>query len=684
MPAHEATPSTSARESRVLAGFLVALALLFGARALQAGTSLGDALKLELFVALWIVLPGWAFYAGRRGADEDGLSALGMACASGFALQALASLLLRVLGLPYLMVFWPIVALPWVLRRAQQRRATAQEPRPALPGGGQLALLLALLAFVLARTELLPGDSWFTTEAMDQLFHLGNAAEFARHWPLLDPRIATLPLNYHFLCYAAATGAEQALGLPLDEWMLRAGSLVAPLFLALQVWNCARLLSGRAAAGSAALLLLCVGPSLTSTTNLLFGAQNGLLFNAQRSMEGALYLSKPSPVGMLLFAGLIPLVRRWLAGGPGLATSCLLALAMSGMKGSIGPVLLAGLALDALVRLLRRQESARRAWIQFAALALVSAVFTLWLSLGSGNFATAMFRYAPLASVETSGMYIRVLQLGHWTRDAEPVWLAALLAPFWLVLVLGPALLGAALCLAARRAAALEELWLWGTLLAGLALALGLAAPGNNELFFLHPGQIALAILAAGALAAPFEDGRRLRAAILLVLALPWLLGGVLRIAETQGEERRTRELAASSASAQLEALHWLRDHTDPDALVLLRSNALYVSALAERRAFHESYLFSPEASLKRWSRGPRGWKLGPIVDEPVFDPDKLRERVVAGEQQALALLRARVPGTGRVYELFESGSAPTEASLAPHAERVFRNSAFEIWREKD
>ncbi len=676
----------STKSATNTAGFGLALALLFAARALQSGTSLADTLAIELFVGGWILLPGWAFYARRRGAEEDGLFFLGMVLACGFALEALAFVLLKALGLQGLFVLWPLAALPAIVRRLRAGRTSPTSAHPAPPALVHVLLLLVLLAFVAARTELRPAAAWFTRDAPDQLYHLGNAVELANHWPLRDARVATLTLKYHFLCYTLATGAQQVFGVGLPEMMLRAGSLIAPLLLALQVWNAARTLCQSTTAGLVALLLLFVGSNITPTA-LQFGPSAGMLFNAAPSMEGAIYLSKPSPAGMLLFVSLVPLVGRYLARGEGLPASCLFACVLSGMKGSIAPVLLAGLALDALVRLFLRHPSARRALLQLGLLTLCCAVFMVWLSLGGGNFASAMFRFAPLTVVEASGMYMRVLALNGWVRESEPRWLVWALLPCWTVIEFGPPLFAGVLRLWRERARELEHLWLWGVLLAGIALAFGLGAPANNQLFFLHPGQLGLAMLAAGVIAAPFRfqrRGDRWRALGWLLFAAPWLYGGGLRLVKSLREENEARAIAATRYGPELEALAWIREHTERDALIVLDSSALFVSALAERRSFHESLLFVAETSMRRWKMTERGWRLQTNVGWPDMDPDRLRERLAAGEQGVREELARRAGGASAVYLLFEPSSEPPQEQLAAHSERVFANAAFHVWRVRD
>jgi hypothetical protein len=350
-------------------------------------------------------------------------------------------------------------------------------------------------------------------------------------------------------------------------------------------------------------------------------------------------------------------------------------------------VLLAGLALDALVRVWLRHPAARRALVQLGALTLCCTIFLVWLSLGGNNFASAMFRFAPLTVVEASGMYMRTLALNGWVRESEPRWLVWAILPCWVVLELGPPLFAGILRLCHERARELEHLWLWGVLLAGIALAFGLGAPANNQLFFLHPGQLALAMLAAGVISAPFRferRGDRWRALGWLLLAAPWLYGGGLRLVRSLRDENEARRVAATSYAPELEALAWIREHTERDALIVLDSSALFVSALAERRSFHESLLFVAETSMRRWKSTERGWRLQTNPGWPDMDPDRLRERLVAGEKGVREELAQRAGGAQGVYMLFETENEPPQEQLAAHSERVFANAAFHVWRAKD
>jgi hypothetical protein len=668
-------------QTRTLSAFLLALALLLGGRALLAGAGLADVAAFELFTLLWIILPGCALYARWREPEEDGLAFFGMGCSAGYALQALGYPLLKLLGIPGAFAFWPLLALPWAWQLLRRRPDPAAVAGARLPGAGQLVLLLLVLLFALGRCELQPGSSWFTRAVADPLFHLGNAAELRAHWPLVDPRVATLPLNYHFLGYSASAGANQVFGTSLPELMLRTGALLAPLVCVLQVWNCGRGYWGRASAGLAAALLVVVGTNLSSAVELLSSGTSEL-FNASRSLDTNLYISRTSPAGLMLFASLMLLVRREFARGGTLLPAALLACALSGLKGSCGPVVLGGLALDALVRWLRGDESRGRALRQFLALGAATSVFVLWLTTGSGSYASSIFRFSPLFALQSSGMYLRATRELGWERGAGPLWFdLALLLP-WIALALGPSLAGGIVALArGGRDFLFEHLWLWGTLLGGLALGLGLGASGNNELAFLHPGQIALAVLAAGSFT---SFGPRLRTALLLYLvALPFLIGGAARLCDNLATERR-EFAAATSEGPELRALHWLRENSRPDALVVLDSTALCVSAFAERRAFHESTVYTPATYALRWVEGEGGLSLRGPPSTIEIDKQRLRERVIAGEAQALAELRAQVPGSGRIYLLFEAGKAPDEAALATHAERVFHNDAFEFWLLKE
>lgn len=660
-----------------LPAFLAALALLFAARALQCGANLADVAAFELFVAAWVVLPGCAFYARWRESEEDGLAFFGMACATGYALQALGYTLFKVLGIPGAFALWPLLGLPWIVALVRGRRAAV---RAELPSWGQLALLLLVLGFALERVEVEPGSAWFTRAVLDPLFHLANTLEFRQHWPLTDPRVASLPLNYHFLGYTTAAGANQVLGIPVAELALRTGSLLAPLLCLLQVWNCARAYCGRASAGIVATLLVAIGTNLSAAIEL--AAPGAAQFvNASHSLEVNVFVSKTSPAGLMLFASLMLLVRREFARGGALVPGCLLACALAGLKGSCTPVVIGGLALDLLVRWLRRDESRVRALRQFVALGCASSLFLVWLTAGSGSYASSVFRVAPLWTEMNSGMWMRATYAAGFERGAAPFGFALVLLLPWLAFALGPSLAGGLVVLVrGGKALLLEHLWLWGTLLAGLVLALSLGSPGHNELAFLHPGQFALAVLGADAFT---RFGAQRRTALaLLVLAAPFLLGALIKMRDNRFGEHEFAALEAQNLPER-RALEWMREHTESDALFVLDSGSLYVSAFAGRRAFHESTAYTPAAFEGRWVKEGWTWTLLPPSRAPEIDTTKLRERVVGGVPGALEELRARVPQAGAVYLLFETGQVPPDAMLAPHSEKVFANEAFELWRER-
>ena len=64
--------------------------------------------------------------------EEDGLASFGMACALGYALQALGYALCKLLGTPWAFAFWPVLGLPWIVRLLRGAR-----PATALPSWGQ-------------------------------------------------------------------------------------------------------------------------------------------------------------------------------------------------------------------------------------------------------------------------------------------------------------------------------------------------------------------------------------------------------------------------------------------------------------------------------------------------------------------------------------------------------------------
>lgn len=652
---------------------LLALAAAFAwtlVRPLLYGAPPDEPLRFGLFLLAYVIGPGWILYRPLRAPDEDDLAALGMAWTIGWIAQTLAFLLLRVADATAWFPLYPLLVLP-LLRRARPRAAV---PGPSLP---HLALLLAILLVAIERTPLFPATGWWREHSHDLLFHAGNAAELRDHWPMRDPRAAALPLNYHFFAYALPAGASAVMGLPVASLLLRVGAATLPLLLVLQVYNAGRAFGGRAAAGLIAAGIVALAVDLGAGVQVL-SPERAHAFRFDGTLDVGIWRSLTTVSGLVLFTSLAIVLRRWLASGRTLPAreallAALLAFAASGTKGSVMPVVVASLGAFAVFR--------RKALLPLVVCALAAAPMSLYLALGEHAWAASIFSLAPGETMRASGFYVAAAKI------VDAPWLLAL--P-WIVGHLG---LAGAIFLLRRPLGAsplrAEEIWLALVLLVGLALALLLDSTGRSQLFFLHNGQLGLAILAGSALASIDSLRKRAIAASLALVffAVPTLAGGLADLGRNLLRDVASLPPEPPLARAYAEGLAWIRDRAPKDAVLVVRHPSIVISCFGERRTFLETVRFSPEAFARRGSDAP---------GVPHAELGALRDRLFAGASDAdWTELLGRLSTAGPIYVVVDDvrsesapdgsryrfGPAPTDAPPWIGAALQFSNEAIRIWR---
>ena len=142
-----------------------------------------------------VLLPGVLLIRGARlGGGGDPWALLGQGATIGLALQAVAFLAGRALGLPWLTTAAAVAAgaIGIVLGGRQSGEAPAAAP-PASPW--TLAVMLGALLVLPLNSAARIGEP----VPFDLLFHSGTAGELRHRWPLQDPRVAGVPLHYHVL-----------------------------------------------------------------------------------------------------------------------------------------------------------------------------------------------------------------------------------------------------------------------------------------------------------------------------------------------------------------------------------------------------------------------------------------------------------------------------------------------------
>jgi hypothetical protein len=705
--------SSGSRASlRVVALGGVFLALL-ATRALAARAGAIETAGVALYLAAFIAWPGCAAWSKIASNPGDALQRLGMGLALGVVLQGAVFFGLHLFRLEPWFVLHPLLGFAF-LRRDRSRATASVEP--AIPRAALLALAVFAAVAVL-RAPLVPPDSWWRSQNLDLEFHAGNAAEFLHHWPLRDPRVAGLPLNYHFGSYALLAGASTMFGIPVADLVMTHLAAFAPLLLVLQVFNAGRALQGSAWSGviAAALIALHVDLGAGLADLGIAGADE---FRVQSYLAAGIWSSPSTSLGLVLFSSLCAVVFEMLRGPTSwreAVSSGAFAVAASAVKGSVMPVAVGGLGLALLVGLLRG-ITRDRLMRCFAWIAIVSAPMTLRLMLGEGSYATAMFRWAPMRAMEAKGAYPRIASWIASPNESTPAWLELVLAPLWFLVFLGPAAIGAVLAFVdgwRRRDPA--RLWLAGCCAVGLGLALTLAADGYSQLFFAYTAQIGLAIaagdgcarvaeLGSRAIATRTEPGSRMRAVrigALVLFCAPFALASIGALKAACAYILAPRIGEPREAALAREGFAWLRSHTDAGAIVVARHDAMLVSCFAERRSLHETERYTPRYHDGRWIKVDGEWILGPVKRAAETSTRRLRDELFSEPTTAaLDQLRAIAPDASEVYVLcdaiknvrnaegaFDLRAVPSPA-CAPLAEsrlleKVFENAVVAIYRAK-
>jgi hypothetical protein len=589
-----------------LCGLLLSGALLglMVVRPLAYAVTPGNLLGFWAFVILYVAAPGMLLVRALGVLDDDAPMAVGCGIVLGLGLETAAYLLFKLTGLPVLFYVYPLIVLIAALRRHRG-------PSPVSTPSSGLLFLAMLAALAQELHGLVTPARLSEPLPIDLLFHAGNAAELRNHWPLQDPRVAGTPLVYHFFGYCLHAGASHWTGQAVAPILLVMAPGPAVALLALQIYNVGRVLFRSAPAGlvAAGLVLFHVD----------VGAEVIPALGGFRSYLGAaIYGSTTTLFGFLYFMTLALVVHRYFAEGGGKARHHLLAMGLlsfvaSGTKGSVMPVVIAGLVALVGVRAWTTRRLPRRPLAALGVAAAAAAPMTAYLSRGQESF-VAMFRFLP-GSVPEGSAFLRhaceVVSGGGPNLLVPapcaqvPALVRVALTGIWAVGYLGIGGMAGLAWLRRHRAALGDaEVWTLGVTAAGAAAAYFLAtASGLSQLFFLYNGQVMLAVLGGGFLVeAAREPRRRLAALVLCGLGtLPVVMKAVWGV--TTGLEGDVRQalLRPSPLERQYgQGLAFLREETPRDAVVVGRYGSLLVSAFAERRSFYETGYFTSHAHRLR------------------------------------------------------------------------------------
>ena len=344
------------------------------------GVSLRDAALLTLGVALQAWAGGylWRLIADRSGASSgvDPVDVLGPALALGTATAVLVGVVLNPLvppGTGWLAL--PAAALVvWVVRRVSGRAlAPVQWHLRRSTVVGFVAATVAGLGSIAINVSRYPlgGAGPWTTYHRDMLYFEGLATSTGVFGPNDSVFMAGADVRYHWLVYGWAGQLTHTVGAEPFVVLTRVLPIVALIGCAALVISWTARLVDRGPATLLAAGLLAAGGYV--------GATNGTILNFDSPSQN---LTTLWMVGALVAA--LAFVRG--IGSWGMVTAFVaLVAATTGGKISSAAVVLVPLGLLALVLTVRRDASARRAWLLVVVGAVVAGIVYVALVAGSAS-----------------------------------------------------------------------------------------------------------------------------------------------------------------------------------------------------------------------------------------------------------------------------------------------------------
>jgi hypothetical protein len=328
-----------------------------------------DLVKYTLFLALLICLPGtliWRAVTRRAHAFGEEVAA---GTAVGFALEVLTYIPARALGLPLLVLVWPVatvVVFAAVPALRQYWRGTGPAGRAPWWHSWSLTALLGLIVLYSAatvfRATTVTEPGYGVTDS-DTTWFLANIGELKNHMPPQLPYAPVGPLLYHWFTLADMAATSWVTGIEPFILLRRLSVLPYLAILALLISAITRHLTGRWWTGPVALLVafFVVAPQPYNWTfdTWQLGTYGFGLFEDGSLLRWTLWFGPPQSFGAALFAPLmlllVSLLRKELRGVWPWLLFAVLVVALAGGKATFIPMLLAGLALMFGVGLLRRQ-----------------------------------------------------------------------------------------------------------------------------------------------------------------------------------------------------------------------------------------------------------------------------------------------------------------------------------------
>ncbi|WP_035905832.1 hypothetical protein [Knoellia subterranea] len=726
------------RANLVSAAVVAAVGCVYMGYAVRTGLPLGDAARALAAIAITQVLPGallWRAVRPRRGwLLED----VAMGFALGIAIAVPTQVVAGLLGQrwPAFVIPLAVAAVLVAVPRTRRRIMAAQWS----PMAWWLAPLVSLISFWALRQLV----AYFRTNQItwtglgrphiDAYLHQALASQLLHRGPTSWPTVAGEDLGYHWFTHAWLAHVTATSGAGLDLVLLR----VMPALMPLTVVVCVAVAALRLSRSSK-VALLASGLAMVASGGNPFGyASFGLPLNPD---SPTLALGVPT-----LLALVVLLAQRW--NGELSRTAYVLvpwlSVIAAGTKGATSPLVVAGLGLAAVAMLLWNRRLFGKVVVDTLVVGggLIFALIVVFhgssagLALGITDSSKQTYVHVLLGSLPGRELVLAAAALavisgltraalsfapmfGRESRRQPLSWLlaggsiagAAAVGLFshpgqsqyyFLLTAIPLAAIGSAMgarsIVHALGPDAVRRLLPLAVVAGGLihlapTRLVGELGEGTFQTFW-RALAVAAVLVVATAAAGWFlgDPGRRLMASLATTATAALAVGGFAAIntvraplfAEVKRPASLTERLAISQD--QLDAARWIRDHSDPDDLVMTNrhctvprkpvdgcdSRRWVVTAFSERQSLVEGWTATPEAT----KRAPHGRDS---VTVNYWKPDilELNDGFIANPT---AEAQRRLWDLGVRWVYVDNLQAHAD-DLAPFAERGFDSPDASAWK---
>lgn len=541
-----------ANGAATVAGAAAALPLIALALAMMARHApVLDVLKFTGFVLFGVLLPGLVLWrllgAYRRNLVED--------CAAGFAVGTAAQLVVYLASASVGVQRWswawaPVVLVVGLVDRDVRERVWRRVESPLAPlTAWLLSAACAVVLFAIyskGPDRYAPAYSDPNVSYADMAFHQALSASAKFDVPIVPLWVAGEPMKYHTFFHQLTAATSWATGVDLTHLIYALAWLPLALAGCALVFTLARRFiprgdAGTTWAGPLAVVVAGVGGTLQPLHDLALG---GI------SMASSAYLSPTQNLGMMLALLLAVLAVDLLRNQPPRTRwvlFVLVALASSGAKATVLPLVVCGFGLVFLFRVVTRRPTR---------IAFLGGVATLVILVGS---------VFVIFGGESSGLQIKpgalFLQLTpyslikHGTGVDHPAQLLSAIATLlaWGLPVIGVLFLR-------RHWRDPGTIFLVGCAIAGFVAAVLTSQPGISQVYFYRTAYPFLAVLSCVGLARLIGRLGDRRAGVLVAVAAVAGLaaGGVSRLVDLPGvREPLLWMLASLLVAAALVAISW-------------------------------------------------------------------------------------------------------------------------------